>query len=82
MINEAAGEPLVYAHHGSLAGKILALAVEHKLKYGELKGIVATNSLELGIDIGELDVVLLVQTPPSLTAAVPRIAGPATGSTR
>ncbi|WP_347490266.1 DEAD/DEAH box helicase [Desulfoscipio sp. XC116] len=71
-INDAAGEPLVYSHHGSLARE-LRLAVEHKLKYGELKGIVATNSLELGIDIGELDAVILVQTPPSLTAAVQRI---------
>ena len=71
-INDAAGEPLVYSHHGSLARE-LRLAVEHKLKNGELKGIVATNSLELGIDIGELDAVLLVQTPPSLTAAIQRI---------
>ncbi|MGD0153747.1 MAG: DEAD/DEAH box helicase [Thermacetogeniaceae bacterium] len=72
LINDAAGELLVYSHHGSLARE-LRLAVEHKLKYGELKGIVATNSLELGIDIGELDMVLLVQTPPSLTATIQRI---------
>lgn len=71
-INDAAGEPLVYSHHGSLARDI-RLAVEHKLKIGELKGIVATNSLELGIDIGELDTVILVQNPPSLTAAIQRI---------
>ncbi|HHX74858.1 MAG TPA: DEAD/DEAH box helicase [Firmicutes bacterium] len=71
-INDCAGEPLVYSHHGSLA-KELRLAVEEKLKRGELKGIVATNSLELGIDIGALDEVLLVQTPPSLTSAVQRI---------
>ena len=72
LINDAAGQTLVYSHHGSLARE-LRLAVEHKLKYGELKGIVATNSLELGIDIGELDTVLLVQTPPSLTATIQRI---------
>jgi ATP-dependent Lhr-like helicase len=72
LINDAAGEPLVYSHHGSLARE-LRLAVEYKLKCGELKGIVATNSLELGIDIGELDMVLLVQAPPSLTAVVQRI---------
>ena len=71
-INEAAGEPLVYSHHGSLARE-LRLAVEQKLKNGALKGIVATNSLELGIDIGALDAVLLVQTPPSLTSAIQRI---------
>ncbi len=72
LINDTAGKQLVYSHHGSLARE-LRLAVEHKLKYGELKGIVATNSLELGIDIGELDAVLLVQTPPSLTATIQRI---------
>jgi ATP-dependent Lhr-like helicase len=71
-INDAAGESLVYSHHGSLA-KELRLTVEQKLKNGELKGIVATNSLELGIDIGKLDTVILVQTPPSLTAAIQRI---------
>ncbi|MCG8402617.1 MAG: DEAD/DEAH box helicase [Firmicutes bacterium] len=71
-INDDAGELLVYSHHGSLARE-LRLAVEHKLKNGALKGIVATSSLELGIDIGELDTVILVQTPPSLTAAIQRI---------
>ncbi|GBF33635.1 hypothetical protein DCCM_2741 [Desulfocucumis palustris] len=71
-INDLAGESLVYSHHGSLARE-LRLAVEEKLKAGELKGIVATNSLELGIDIGELDAVILVQTPPSMTAAIQRI---------
>jgi len=71
-INDAAGETLVYSHHGSLSRE-LRLAVEQKLKAGALKGIVATNSLELGIDIGELDMVLLVQTPPSLTSTVQRL---------
>lgn len=72
LINDYAGEALVYSHHGSLARE-LRLAVEEKLKGGELKGIIATNSLELGIDIGNLDAVLLVQTPPSLTSAIQRI---------
>lgn len=71
-INDCACETLVYSHHGSLARE-LRLAVEEKLKLGELKGIVATNSLELGIDIGDLDEVLLVQSPPSLSSAVQRI---------
>ena len=71
-INDAADESLVYAHHGSLA-KELRLAVEEKLKSGGLRGIVATNSLELGIDIGELDIVLLVQAPPTLTSAIQRL---------
>jgi len=72
LINDAAGEPLVYSHHGSLARE-LRLTVEEKLKHRELKGIVATNSLELGIDIGDLDAVLLVQTPPSLTSTIQRL---------
>ncbi len=71
-INDAADETLVYSHHGSLARE-LRLTVENKLKSGELKGIVATNSLELGIDIGELDTVILVQTPPSLTSVIQRL---------
>ncbi|MCE5265532.1 MAG: ATP-dependent helicase, partial [Deltaproteobacteria bacterium] len=49
------------------------LAVEERLKKGELKAIVATSSLELGIDIGELDEVILIQTPPSISAAIQRI---------
>ena len=43
------------------------------MKNGELKAIVATSSLELGIDIGELDLVVLIQTPPSISAAIQRI---------
>ncbi len=72
LINDEAGEPLVYSHHGSLARE-LRLVVEQKLKDGELKGIVATNSLELGIDIGDLDRVVLVQTPPSIASTIQRI---------
>ena len=72
LINDAAGCTLVYSHHGSLSRE-LRLAVEEKLKMGQLKGIVATNSLELGIDIGELDMVVLVQTPPSLASTLQRV---------
>ncbi len=71
-INEAAGEEVAYAHHGSLSREI-RLAVEQKLKNGELKAIVATSSLELGIDIGTLDRVILVQTPRAVTSAIQRI---------
>ena len=53
LINEGEPEELAYSHHGSLS-KELRLVVEQKLKRGELKAIVATNSLELGIDIGDL----------------------------
>ena len=58
-INELAGEPLVRAHHGSLAHGERA-HIEGLLKRGELAGIVATSSLELGIDMGAVDLVLLV----------------------
>jgi ATP-dependent Lhr-like helicase len=71
-INRNEPEPLAYAHHGSLAHEIRR-TVESHLKSGRLKAIVATNSLELGIDIGPLDEVLLVQSPPSLSAAIQRI---------
>ncbi len=71
-INSAEQGTLAYAHHGSLA-KELRLAVENKLKAGELKAIIATNSLELGIDIGALDEVVLIQSPPSISAAVQRV---------
>lgn len=72
LINEGEPEELAYAHHGSLSRE-LRLAVEQKLKQGELKAIVATNSLELGIDIGTLDRVILVQTPRSVSSSVQRV---------
>jgi ATP-dependent Lhr-like helicase len=72
LINEQEGTQLAYAHHGSLS-KEIRLVVEQKLKAGELSAIVATSSLELGIDIGALDEVLLVQTPFSVSSALQRI---------
>ncbi len=72
LINEGGPAELAYAHHGSLSREI-RLAVEQRLKSGELKAIVATSSLELGIDIGELDRVILIATPPSISAAIQRI---------
>lgn len=72
LINEEEPEILAYAHHGSLA-KELRLAVEQKLKRGELNAIVATSSLELGIDVGGLTMVGLVQTPMSVSSAVQRV---------
>ncbi|MFQ5349018.1 MAG: DEAD/DEAH box helicase, partial [Thermoanaerobaculia bacterium] len=71
-LNQGEPEELAYSHHGSLSREIRAV-VEERLKQGRLRGIVATNSLELGIDIGALDEVVLVQTPPSVSAAVQRI---------
>jgi ATP-dependent Lhr-like helicase len=80
-INEGADAPLAWAHHGSLARE-LRLAVEQRLKSGALRAIVATSSLELGIDVGSLDEVLLVQSPPDIAAALQRIgrAGHAVGA--
>lgn len=72
LINMDEPEPLTYAHHGSLSREV-RLAVEQQLKEGRLKAIVATNSLELGIDIGNLDAVILVQSPPAISAAVQRV---------
>ncbi len=72
LINDTESSELAYAHHGSLAREI-RLAVEQKLKNGELKAIDATNSLELGIDIGSLDQVVLIQTPRSVSTALQRI---------
>ena len=71
-INAGAGETVAYAHHGSLSRE-LREDVEGKLKAGDLRAIVATSSLELGIDIGRLDEVVLVQSPPSVSSAVQRI---------
>ncbi len=72
LINEGGKEELAYSHHGSLSREI-RLAVEQRLKRGELKAIVATSSLELGIDIGDLDRAILIQTPPSISSAIQRI---------
>jgi ATP-dependent Lhr-like helicase len=71
-INTAARETLAYAHHGSLSREI-RLEVEQKLKAGELAAIVATGTLEMGIDIGALDEVVLIQAPEGVASAIQRI---------
>ncbi len=63
---------LAYAHHGALSREIRA-EVEHKMKAGQLKAIVATSSLEMGIDIGALDEVVLIQAPNSIASAIQRV---------
>lgn len=82
LINEDAEKPLAYAHHGALSREIRG-EVERRLKGGELRAIVATSSLELGIDIGALDEVILVQAPEAVSAAVQRVgrAGHGVGQT-
>ncbi len=71
-INDESAVPLAYAHHGSLSRDI-RVEVEDRLKRGDMKAIVATNSLEMGIDIGHLDEVVLIQSPPSIASALQRI---------
>ncbi|MDX1519133.1 MAG: DEAD/DEAH box helicase, partial [Gammaproteobacteria bacterium] len=66
------GEDAVTAHHGSLA-KEHRLRAEQRLKNGELKALVATASLELGIDIGEIDLVCQLGSPRSIAAFLQRI---------
>jgi ATP-dependent Lhr-like helicase len=68
---ERMGEKVVGAHHGSLARK-LRLDAESKLKNGELKVLVATASLELGIDIGHVDLALHIGSPRSIGVALQR----------
>jgi ATP-dependent Lhr-like helicase len=71
-VNDVAGEELALAHHGSLAREKRA-AIEGRLKRGELKAIVATSSLELGIDMGAVDLVVLIESPPSVAAGLQRV---------
>lgn len=82
LINDRGEGTAAYAHHGSLSREIRH-AVEQRLKTGGLKAIVATHSLELGIDIGALDEVILIQCPRSVSSAVQRVgrAGHRVGST-
>jgi ATP-dependent Lhr-like helicase len=71
LINESEGER-VYSHHGSLSKEIRSV-VEKRFKEGELSAIIATSSLELGIDIGSVDEVVLIQVPYSIASAIQRI---------
>jgi len=71
-INDGEDHTIAYSHHGSLSRE-LRTEVEQKLKAGDLKAIVATNSLEMGIDIGALDEVVLIQSPFSVSSAIQRV---------
>ena len=71
-INNAAGRVLAWAHHGSLSREIRT-EVESRLKSGDLAAIVATSSLELGIDVGALEEVILIQSPDSVSSTIQRI---------
>ena len=71
-LNERAGEPLVRSHHGSLAREARS-EVEDLLKAGRIKALVATSSLELGIDMGAIDLVIQIEAPPSIASGLQRI---------
>ncbi len=71
-INELTGEELVRAHHGSVSHEQRA-QIEEALKQGRLPAIVATSSLELGIDMGAVDLVILVESPGSVARGLQRV---------
>jgi ATP-dependent Lhr-like helicase len=76
-INELAQErkipqPLARAHHGSLAAAQRS-EIEEQLKAGSLRALVATSSLELGIDMGAIDLVIQIESPPSVASGMQRI---------
>ena len=71
-LNEMAESEIARAHHGSLAREERQI-VEELLKSGELPCLVATSSLELGIDMGAVDLVLQVESPKSVTRGLQRI---------
>ncbi len=71
-LTERLGESAVAPHHGSLS-KERRLAAERKLKRGELKAMVATASLELGIDIGDVELVCQIGSPRSIATLLQRV---------
>lgn len=81
-LSERLGKDAVAAHHGSLARE-LRLSAEQRLKRGELKVLVATASLELGIDIGDVDLVCQLGSPRSIAGFLQRVgrSGHAVGGT-
>jgi ATP-dependent Lhr-like helicase len=71
-LNELAGEPIVRAHHGSLAAAQRSI-IEEQLKAGQIKALCATSTLELGIDMGAVDLVIQIEAPPSVASGMQRI---------
>jgi len=71
-INDVAGEQIARAHHGSVARE-QRMVIEEDLKQGRLPCVVATSSLELGIDMGLVDLVIQVEAPTSVASGLQRI---------
>ncbi|MFQ5426119.1 MAG: DEAD/DEAH box helicase, partial [Gaiellales bacterium] len=71
-LNELAERPIARAHHGSLARE-QRFEVEELLKRGEIPCLVATSSLELGIDMGAVDLVVQIESPKSVSRGLQRI---------
>jgi len=71
-INRLAGEELVQSHHGSVSRE-QRIEIESRLKRGELRGVVATSTLELGIDMAAIDLVVLVESPTSVARGLQRV---------
>jgi len=71
-LNELAGEPIARAHHGSLAAAQRSV-IEEQLKAGQIKALCATSTLELGIDMGAVDLVIQIESPPSVASGMQRI---------
>lgn len=71
-LNELAGEELVRAHHGSVSAE-QRTQIEEGLKSGKVPALVATSSLELGIDMGAIDLVVMVESPGSVARGLQRV---------
>ncbi len=71
-LNELAGEPIARAHHGSIAAAQRSV-IEEQLKAGQIRALCATSTLELGIDMGAVDLVIQIEAPPSVASGMQRI---------